>query len=439
MTHINRRKFFKTTALAASTLYIPTIIPSSALGKDGAVSPSEKITIGSIGLGIRGTSNMREFLKHQDVRVVAVCDVSKVQRQKAKEIVDDFYVNQDCKAYNDFRELIARKDIDAVCIAPPDHWHVLIGLAAARAKKDMYYEKPLGLCLEHTQALRKTIHENKTIFQFGTQQRTSKFFPFICELVRNKRIGELKTIRVGAPPSFPIPAQPEMPVPEDLDYDMWLGPAPKAPYTYQRCRPFNDKESYSSWYHNSNYCLGFILNWGIHHLDIAQWGNNTDNTTPINVEGTGTFPKEGFADCCTNWELVFNYANGVKMFYSDQNGSCKHGVRFEGSEGWVHVTRSVMDANPKSLLNEKIKDDEIHLTIAADHHRNFLDAVKSRGTTICPIDTAIHSDTIGQIANIATRLGRKLEWSPDKEKFVNDEKANKLLSRPIREPWKLEA
>ena len=436
---VNRRLFLKNTAIVAGTACFPTIIPSSSLGRDGAVKPSEKIIMGSIGLGIRGTSNMKQFLMQDDVRVVAVCDVFKSQRKKAKDLVDDYYNNKDCSAYNDFRELISRKDIDAVSIAVPDHWHVLIGLAAARAGKDMYYEKPIGVSLEQAQALRKAIHEHKNVFQFGTQQRTSKYFPFICELVRNKRIGQLKTIYVGAPFSWPIPSQPEMPVPEDLDYDMWLGPAPKVPYTYQRCRPYNEKESYSTWYHIYDYCLGFIANWGVHHLDIAQWGNGTDDTTPIDVEGAGEFPKEGIANCCIKWELTFNYANGVKMIYTDERGKCKHGVRFEGTDGWVHVTRESMDANPKSLLETKIGKDEIQLTVSSDHHRNFLDAVKSRGKTICPIDTAVHSDTICQMANIATRLGHKLRWDPGKEKFIGDDEANRMLSRPMRAPWKLDA
>ena len=241
-----RRQFLKNTAIAAGTACSPMIIPSSVLGKDGAVAPSEKIVMGSIGLGIRGTSNMRQFMRYDDVRVVAVCDVFRSQRRKAKEIVDDYYVNEACTVYGDFRELIARKDIDAVSLAVPDHWHVLIGLAASRAGKDMYFEKPVGLSMEQGQALRKSIQDHKNVFQFGTQQRSSRNFRFACELARNQRIGELKTIFVGAPASWPIPQDPEIPVPDGLDYNLWLGPAPKVPYSYQRCRPQNNKESYST-------------------------------------------------------------------------------------------------------------------------------------------------------------------------------------------------
>ncbi len=436
---VNRRQFIQRSALAAGMVCCPTFIPSSSLGKDGAVAPSEKIVMGSMGLGIRGTSNMRDFMKNDDVRVVAVCDVSKSQRQKAKQIVDDYYVNEDCALYNDFRELLARKDIDAVSLAVPDHWHALVGIAAARAGKDLYYEKPIGLSLEQGQALRKAVQENHNVFQFGTQQRSDDKFRFGCELVRNQRIGELKTIYVGAPASWPIPQDPLIPVPEDLDYDMWLGPAPQAPYSYQRCRPFTDQESYSTWYHIYDYCLGFIVNWGIHHLDIAQWGNNADNTTPIDVEGKGEFPTEGIANCCIKWELEFHYANGVKMIYTDNQGKAKQGIRFEGTQGWVFVNRGEIDAEPKSLLSEKLGEKDIHLIESADHHRNFLDAVKSRGTTNCPVETAVHSDTVAQLANIATRLGRKLRWNPEQEKFIDDEEANGMLSRPMRAPWTLPA
>ncbi len=437
MNTIKRRQFIKTTSMIASGVCFPTIIPSSALGKDGATAPSDKIVIGSIGLGIRGVKNMRQFFRHDDAIVAAVCDVDKGQRDKAKKIVDDYYVNQDCEVYNDFRELLARKDIDAVSLAVPDHWHVLAGLAASRAGKDMYYEKPVGLSMEQGQALRAAIHKNKNVFQFGTQQRSDENFRFACELARNQRIGELKTIYVGAPASWPIPQDPVIPVPDGLDYDMWLGPAAKAPYSYQRCRPHNDKESYSTWYHINDYCLGFIANWGVHHLDIAQWGNGTDDTTPISVEGNGEFPEKGMANCCMKWDLEFKYANGVTMIYTDNKGRSKQGVRFEGSRGWVHVNRSGIDANPKSLLKTTIGQDEINLTKSADHYRHFLDAVKSRAKTISPVDTAVHSDTLCQLSNIATRLGRKLNWNPEQETFIDDYQANAMLSRPMRAPWTL--
>ncbi len=439
MDPFSRRRFLVGSTIAAGAACTPAIIPSSVLGKGRAIAPSDKIVMGSIGLGIRGTKNMRQFMRYDNVHIVAVCDVFNSQRQKAKQTVDDYYVNNDCAMYGDFRELITREDIDAVGVAAPDHWHVLIGLAASHAGKDMYYEKPVGLSMEQGQALRKTIHENKNVFQFGTQQRSSRNFRFACELVRNQRIGELKKIFVGAPASWPIPQDPVIPVPDDLDYDMWLGPAPVAPYSYQRCRPYTKEESYSTWYHIYDYCLGFIANWGIHHLDIAQWGNGTDDTTPVDVEGTGEFPKEGIANCCIKWELEFHYANGVTMFYTDNQGRAKQGVRFEGTKGWVHVNRQGISAEPESLLNAKLGSSDIHLMESGDHYLNFLNAVKNRSETICPVETAVHSDTLCQLSNIATRLGRKLRWNPEREQFVDDEEANGMLSRPMREPWNLKA
>lgn len=434
---ISRRRFLRDSTTAA--IGLPIVLSSSTLGREGHTAPNSKIAIGSVGLGIRGTRNMRQFLRNDDVRVVAVCDVSGRQRENAKGIVDAWYTNRECAECGDFRELIARDDVDVVSLAVPDHWHVLIGLAAARAGKDMYFEKPVGLSLEQAQALREAVQKSKVVFQFGTQQRSDRNFRFACELARNGRIGKLETIHVGAPASFAIPSQPEMPVPEYLDYDMWLGPAPKVPYTYQRCRPYNDKEGYSSWYHISDYCLGFIANWGVHHLDIAQWGNGTEDTTPIDVEGRGEFPKEGLADCCIKWELEFIYANGVKMIYTDNGGKAKQGVRFEGPDGWVHVNRQGIDANPKSLLETKLGPNDIHLTVSEDHYRHFIDGVKTRTKTICPVETAVRTDTICQLANIATRLGRKLRFDPDRERFIDDEEANRMLSRPMRPPWTLKA
>lgn len=415
------------------------MIPSSALGKDGTTAPSDKIHMGIIGLGERGNTNMRRFLEMEDVRVAAVCDVAESQRTPAKQFVDEHYGDTQCAALNDFRELIARKDIDALVVTVPDHWHVLIGIAAAKAKKHLYYEKPVSVCMEWGKALRKAVKESGIVFQFGTQQRSSEQFRVACELARNQRIGELKTIYVGSPASFPFPEQPEQPVPAGFDYDMWLGPAPKAPYTYQRCRPHNGKEGYSIWYHIHDYCLGFIVNWGIHHLDIAQWGNGTCDTGPISVEGSkGVFPKEGLANNCMEWEQEFKYANGVTMIYSNDKGRCKHGILFEGTKGKVHVDRSSITAEPESLLKTPLGANDIHLPVSTDHHRNFIEAIRTGKENICPIEVAVRTDAVAQIANISSILGRKLQWDPEKEIFVNDEEANRLMSRPMRAPWKLD-
>ena len=322
----SRRRFL---AAALGAVAAPQIIPASALGKGNQVAPSERIVVGCIGHGNRGPTLMRGFLGQRDARVVAVCDVNGRQREMAKGIVDKHYGDSGCTAYNDFRELCGRPDIDAVCVASPDHWHVLHSLEAVRNGKDIYTEKALGLSLAQDKALRAACHRYGTVFQWGTQQRSGENFRFGCELVRNGRIGELQTIVVGVPHDFDFANQPTEPVPDYLDYDLWLGPAPWAPYTYHRCRPWTKEHSYSIWYHISDYCLGGIGGyWGIHHLDIAQWGHGTDHTGPVEVEGTATFPENGLADCATRWEVKHTYADGVTPTTKRTNrGSCSKGPR----------------------------------------------------------------------------------------------------------------
>jgi len=368
---------------------------------------------------------------------VAVCDVYESQRQKAKGVVDRHYGDDGCAAHNDFRELCGRSDIDAVSIASPDNWHVLHSLEAARAGKDLYTEKALGLSVAEDQALRAVCRRYGTVFQWGTQQRSEGNFRFACELVRNGRIGKLHTVLVGVPHDFAFPNQPVQQVPEGLDYEMWLGPAPWAPYTYQRCRPWNEKESWAIWYHISDYCLGGIGGyWGIHHVDIAQWGHGTEYTGPTEVEGTATFPEKGLADCAISWNVRVKYADGVTMIYTD-NQQNKQGVVFQGSEGWVFVERGQIDASPKSLLTSKIGPNETHLIESPGHQRNFLDCVKTREKTIADIDGAVRSDTISHLVNICTRLRRGVRWDPDREEIIDDPEASRMLTRVMRQPWRL--
>ena len=437
-TTINRRQLLKNAAeTATAAAGLPYVVPSSVLGRGGTVEPSNRIVMGFIGLGIQGTALMRAFLGQRDVQVVAVCDVYETQRQKAKRIADEYYGNAACMTYNDFRKVCGREDIDAVCVATPDHWHVLVSLEAARAGKDMYTEKALGLSLAWDQALREACHRYGRVFQWGTQQRSGRNFRYGCELVRNGRIGKLHTILVGVPHDLAFPNQPTQPVPKGLDYDMWLGPAPWAPYTYQRCRPWTKEESYSIWYHISDYCLGGIGGyWGVHHVDIAPWGHGTDQTGPIEIEGTAVFPEDGLADCATSWRVHHRYVDGVNMTYMD-NKQHKQGVTFQGSEGWVHVSRRGIWAEPESLLTSVIGKDEIHLVESEGHQRNFLDAVKTRKETICPIGVAVRTNTICHLTDICTRLGRKLRWDPRKEDFADDSQASRMLTRAIRSPWHL--
>ncbi len=447
-----RREFLTRSAALAGVAGLPAvagfpvIVRSSALGADAAVAPSERVGLGVIGLGIQGNGNMKTFRWNKEVRVAAVCDVHQTQRDEAKQSVDEFYKNTDCAAYRDFREMIARKDIDAVQVTAPDHWHPLIVLEAVKHRKHIYCEKPIGWSIRAAQAVRKAVRDSGVVFQFGTQQRSGGNFRFACELVRNGRIGQLKTILVGVPGSWTCPKQPTEPVPKELDYEMWLGPAPMAPYCYQRCRPYVKGKGYSVWYSIMDYCLGMIANWGIHHLDIAQWGNGTDLSGPAEIQGTGTFPKDMLTNAATNWQVENRYANGVTLVHMDDGTSRKHplqvagfghGVMFLGSEGWVHVDRQRLSAKRKELLKEKLGPNEIHLFKSDNHHYNFIDSIKGRTKPAAPIDTAVASDIVSSLQHIAARLNRPLKWDPKGETFINDDEANAMLDRPMRGPWKL--
>jgi predicted dehydrogenase len=422
-----RRSVLK--GMTATALTAPFIVPSTVLGTGDRPAPSERITIGSIGVGGRGTDVMKSFLKHPEAQVVAVCDPFRNRRLEACEIVDTYYEQKGCKDYNHFRDLLARDDIDAVCIATPDHWHVLIGIAAAEAGKDMYVEKPLSLTHAEGRAICDAVKKHKRVFQHGTQQRSDAKFRLACELALNGYLGELRVIEVGSPASGELEMQPEMPIPEGFDYDLWLGPAPWKPYTEKRCiTPY--------WYYISDYSLGFISGWGIHHIDIAQWGNGTDDTGPVEIEGVGVFPKGGLCDTATAWIVELKYANGVTCIFADEN-RYEHGIRFVGTKGWVHVRRSAIRSVPENLIQTEIGPNEIHLYESKDHQGNFLECIKTRKETVCPVETAHRSMSISCLSQIAILLRRKLEWNPEKERFVNDREANHMLAREMRSPWHL--
>jgi predicted dehydrogenase len=443
-----RRAFLKAGIVLAGA---PYFVPARVLGAGGATAPSEKIVLGCIGVGSMGGGHVRGWLGHEDAHVAAVCDLRQSFREKAKLAVDQKYGNQDCAAYHDFRELLARPDIDAVCVATPDHWHALIGIEAARNGKDMYLEKPADVHVAAAKSLRAAVNRYGVVFQFGTQQRSSQAFRFACELARNGRLGKLHTIVVEswAGPTFPNqPIQPE-PDPGVFDYDMWLGPAPWAPYTFQRAAS-RAEGSPGYWMHIHDYGLGCLSGaWGIHHVDIAQWANGTDDTGPLEVEGTGVLPEGGLCDTALTWRVEHTYANGVKMLHIDarhteeefpqfknsMSSQRECGVLLLGTDGWVLVARDGIEASPKSLLQETLSSDDVRLPVSDDHKRNFLECVKNRRPTVSPIEAAVRSDTICHLDDIAIRTGRKLRWDPVKEQFLDDDAANRLLSRPMRSPW----
>jgi predicted dehydrogenase len=434
---VSRRTFLK--GATAAAVAGPYIMTAAIRAVNGAAAPNDRIAVGCIGVGGRGTAVMRGILTSglDDARIVAVCDVREKARQETKETVEKLYgqklkkaTYKGCDTHKDFRELLGRKDIDAIIVATPDHWHVPVAIAAARAGKDVYVEKPLGLSVEQGRALCNAVKENRRVFQFGTQQRSDARFRQACELVRNGKIGRLQTIKVGSPFSDRAPLDPPAPLPEGFDYDLWLGPAPKAPYSEKRCvTPY--------WYFISDYALGYIAGWGIHHVDIAQWGNDADLSGPVEYDGKGEFPPKGeLADTATAWLVNCTYANGVKMIYADQR-KVRHGVTFEGAEGTVFVDREKIEAKPESLLKWQPSPNDVHLYESDHHQRNFLDCIKSRQETICPVEVAQRSDTICQLSDITIRLGRKMKWDPTKERFIGDAEADKMLSRPMRAPWHL--
>ncbi len=406
---ISRRRLLQAGSAAAAIAGFPLIVPSSVFGAD---SPSNRVTVGKIGCGGQGSG-----LGGVTGQIVAACDTWKPRREKSGAGVTP---------YHDFRELLAREDIDAVVIATPDHWHVPIAIAAAKAGKDMYVEKPLGVSIELDKACRETIKRYGRVFQYGTQQRSQYHCRYGCELVRSGRIGEIKEILVVSPNSGPGGNARPLPVPEGLDYDMWLGPAPWTEYT--GCPNGGD-----SWYHCYDYALGFIAGWGAHPLDIMVWGFDTHLAGKWEVEGTGKIATEGRNDAVYDWDVRINFENGVKTHFITGGDH----TRFIGTEGWIGISRSGISAEPKSLLQSPIGPNDVHLTPSNSHGGNFIAAVRSRGTPVSHIDDAARSDFISHVSDIAIRTGRKIIWDPVKEEIVGDESARRRMGRALRQPWRV--
>ncbi len=435
---ISRRGFLgRVTAAAAGAMAAPMIAPSSVLGSAGQAPPSERITIGFIGVGQHGVNrNLNRFLPEPDAQAVAVCDVDRALREKAKEIVESHYAkvkgesHKGCASYNDFREIIERNDIDAVMVSTPDHWHVLPSVLAARAGKDVICEKPLSLTVGEGRVLSDTVKRHKRIFQTSSENRSVGVYHRICELVRNGRIGKLETIHVGLPMGYWVreaslePAE----VPEGFDYDLWLGPAPWAKYCPGRCH-WNFRWIF-------DYSGGMLTDWGAHLIDIAQWGNNTEETGPVEVEGKGKFPDRGIYNTATEFDVWCKFEKGVRLHIFSKEPS----IRFEGSDGWVESVGwcGVLKASSPDILKSKIGENEIHLyTEPAGEQRNFLNCVKSRKQCYGPAENGHRTISIAHIGNISMLLGRKLHWDPKKEQFVKDPGANMMLTRQMRWPWHL--
>ena len=424
---LSRRSFIRA---AGGTIAFPYIISSSALGKSNLPAASERVTVGHIGVGSQGGGLLSAFLGTDTCQSIAVCDVYRDRRAQKKIVVDQRYADKTqlpdykaCTAYEDFRDLLARDDIDAVVIATPDHWHVPIAMAAVRAGKDVYVEKPLGMSINQNKAMRAAVHQYGRIFQYGTQQRSfSPHCRFACELVRNGYLGELKEIHVVAPGGISGGSTTPIPVPDGLNYDLWLGPAPKTPYTKDRC------DAWKGTYYCYDNSLGFIGGWGAHPLDIMHWGYPH---IPVEYEGTGIIPTTGIFTAITNWSIRGRFASGVAFTFKDGQPDS---TRFVGTEGWVQVSRGSIQASSNELLNIKIKPNDIHLP-RCSHYQNFIDCVKSRSMPVSDIDSAVQSDFIGHLSDIAMRCGRKITWDPVKETIVGDDAAQRMMDRPLRSPW----
>lgn len=429
---ISRRTFLTTAAFA--TAAAPNIVTPAVLGRAGETAPSERITLGVIGTGSKGIDGMRQFLQHTDAQVLAVCDVDRRAREQAKRLLDEFYGNKDSIAYNDFRDLLARADIDAVLIASPDHWHVPMAIRAAEAGKHIFCEKPLSNTIDEGRHLVKAVEEAGVVFQHGTQLRSNPNVRRACELVRNGRIGNLERIVIGSPAGHALTEpQPTKPPPEWLDYDLWLGPAPYMPFTPRLLRVPGE---FPGWYFISNFSrAGWVCGFAVHDIDIAHWAMGTERTGPVTIEGEGVFREGSLFDTATRYRVECTYANGIKVLITNTDVS-PHGVRFEGDEGWIHTRRELRGA-PPAMLRSELGPDDIRLYRSDMHERDFLEAIREGRDPITPAEVAHRSTSVGLLSGLAMQLGRPLTWDAEAERFLDDDEANDNLVTPMRAPWQV--
>jgi predicted dehydrogenase len=452
---MKRRKFIMNTVSAATgAIILPEIIPASVIGKN---PPSDKINIGQIGFGrIAMTHDLAETLRYDVARVVAVADFDSNRLASGKQFIENYYSKQSgsanavtVKACSDYHDILADKSIDAVMISTPDHWHSQPAIEAALAGKHIYVQKPTSLTIKEGRLLSDVVKRKKVILQVGTQQRSWAQFRIAAELVRNGRIGKLHTVKIGLPGDPSGPDAPEQPVPKNLNYDGWLGSTPEVYYTEMRVHPQNSITDRPGWLRCEQFGAGMITGWGQHHFDSAAWGMDTELTGPISIEAVAEFPRSGLWNVHGDFMAKAEYKNGVIMYTS---GGYPNGIRFEGTEGWIFVTRGsytatpsdptassrnqkALDASDPKILTSVIKENEIHLYVSDNQHGNWLDCIKSGKEPISPVEIGHRACSVCLITHIAMKEGRKLNWDPDKEQFVNDPAANKWLSRPQRKPY----
>ncbi len=430
---MKRRQFIKRSAAFS----VPLIVPASVLGRDGAVAPSERIGVGLIGCGGQGSGVFNGMLNLAEVQGLAVCDPDAQRMTKAKENVEKRYAKdkesgsyKGCDAYGDFRELCARDDIDAVVVGTPDHWHAITALAALRAGKDVYCEKPVTHLFAEGQALCKEVAERKAIFQTGSQQRSDTRFRIAAEIVLNGLIGKVKHVEVGLPTGkgTDIEGKVAEPIPDHLDYDMWCGPS--------RLLPYNEKRLHWNWRWCLDYGGGQLMDWIGHHNDIAHWGLGLDKSGPVQVEARNfRYAEKGMYDQPLDYEVLSTYADGYTVSISNKNTM---GCKWIGEDGWVYVNRGKIDASNKEWIRESFDRGPEKAYASRDHRKNFIEGVLTRKECICPAETAHRSITPGHLGYVSDALGRPLKWDPAKETVIGDDEADKLLKKlDFRGDWKL--
>ena len=452
-THFTRRHFLKSSAIGSVIAAgFPTIIPETVFGQK---APSNRINVGAIGNGrISRVHDLPSTWKFDSARIMAVCDLDSKRAEDAKKLVNEYYAKKTGKpydgvtAYTNYHQLLANKDIDAVLVSTPDHWHALIGIDAVEAGKDVYLQKPASLTIAEGRALSNAVQRTGRILQIGSQQRSSVQFRYAAELVRNGRIGQLKSVQIGLPGDPSGDVEPEMPVPRNLNYDMWLGSTPNVYYTEKRVHP-QDSYDRPGWLRCEQFGAGMITGWGAHHVDSAHWAMDREYNGPVEIWGWAEFPTKGLWDVHGKFKTEALYADGVHMAIS---GDYPNGIRFEGTEGWIVVSRgneSVTASDPVAKLHDAqalaasdpkiitsvIGPDEIHLYESKDQHGNWLDCIKSRRQPIAPVEVGHRACSTCLLHHMAMKLKRKLYWDPLHERFKNDDEANSMRSRPQRAPY----
>ena len=428
----SRRDFLKrSAAIATGALILPQLIPSTALGMGGKLPPSDRVVVGAIGTGQRGMANLRDFLgRLKEVQFVSVCDVDINHAVRAKEMIDKANKNSDCRVYGDYREFLEKEKLDAVAITIPDHWHGLVYIAATDKKLDVYAEKPLARTIHDSRAIVNAVKRNNTVWQTGSWQRSRPIFHHAAELVINGRIGKISRIEVGLPDGGQgIGTPPPMEVPAGLNWEMWLGPAPKVPFR---------GVCHWHWRWILDYSGGQLTDWAGHHIDIAQWGIGMERSGPIEISGEAVYPRDGIYNTPVEYDFLCKYANGIEMRVANSS-RLPHGggTTWYGEKGWISVDRGRLDASDPLILKEVIGENEIHLYKSEDHVGNFLECIKSRGETIAPAEIAHRSISVGLLGEIAMTTGSKIHWDPAKQEIIGNPTASRLITRPYRKPWNL--